>query len=936
MITKSNVRRNLTFARFLLLAAGSLAIVFGARTALSGYNQRILFENCVQSGTCPVTASPIYLQSALGAARLELDAGIGVVFVGALAVAYAFFMILRKTNQREGELLTRSSQGIRESILTTYAWFANRTDYLAVLVFYILLTIAFTWPLAANFTSFMNGSAEDVFHELWVLHLASTSAYGPFFLFFTGSNLYPNGIILYYQVLTPFNSLLFLPLSRLFGEVVAYNLLYTFTFYASGFTTFVLVNYITKNKYAALFAGIAFGFAPIHTGEGLSHLNIMSAEFVPLYAYFLLRMVRERKLSNSIYAAVAVILNAMCDLHMLVLVAFITGGFLIYWAVVQRKLIFNKPFISRFALMSIIAILIGVLIYFQTIYGLFFAPIAQGAGHGQTPLFAAIRGRSSDLLEFIIPSSQNPFFQAISRPIYANFHANANVRTYIGYTTLGLSIVGLISTKEKRQAIFWLAIGALGFLMALGPYVVLNGNVTVIPGIWQWFYFFVPFFESIRTPYRFDYLLALGVAVLSGYGVASIMTGLSKMRRNPRFVSVTKAIVITGLCLLLVIEFYPAPYPELSGTIPQPYYTILAADHSNYTVIEVPMLPRTHIYDYYQSAYNHPLLNGRTSRNTLDELSFALNTPFINQLGPYAPNNQPTKDIMNQSVSIAQAAPFILAQYNIKYIIVHKDLLLNPQNYMPYLDLLSSVLGMPYYQDNQLSIYKFDNPSITGLAQLPRTYNVSFYSVLTGQWYRYGAFARAGRPFQYYGGIDLYSATNQNIQMQFTMAGVGTSWPIQVFLNGQMIGTYQAKQKIFTSYETPFLPFQAGLNQITFYSPNGCGPPNRVSALNPRSYSKSVLNCASGDIGTVNFVPSSPSPSSVLLSASTKNYTHVVMNMNSQNIPSSYRYYLSNPLRNLPTISYSPDATVQTVVGCQGISSTSAGDRFITSFSCFH
>ena len=117
---------------------------------------------------------------------------------------------------------------------------------------------------------------------------------------------------LYFQVLSPFNTLNFAWLAPLFGEVVAYNVLYMFTFFFAGFTTYVFVKYLTKNNYAAFLAGLAFAFAPIHTGQGFDHLNIMSAEFIPLFAFFMVKMARERNSWNSVYTGAAMVLNAMC------------------------------------------------------------------------------------------------------------------------------------------------------------------------------------------------------------------------------------------------------------------------------------------------------------------------------------------------------------------------------------------------------------------------------------------------------------------------------------------------------------------------------------------------------------------------------------------------------------------------------------------------
>src|SRR5579863_1554573 len=131
--------------------------------------------------------------------------------------------------------------GIRRRVLNIPTFLLNNIEYVFALYLYILLTILFTWPLILNFTTFVNGNVQDIFHELWYLHLGSTAKYGPFFLFYTTSVWYPTGVALYFQVTSPFNTLVFMALSPIIGEIASYNFLVMFSLFASGFFMFVLV-----------------------------------------------------------------------------------------------------------------------------------------------------------------------------------------------------------------------------------------------------------------------------------------------------------------------------------------------------------------------------------------------------------------------------------------------------------------------------------------------------------------------------------------------------------------------------------------------------------------------------------------------------------------------------------------------------------------------
>jgi len=698
----------------------------------------------------------------------------------------------------------------------------------------------------------------DVFHELWYLHLGSTSPTGPFFLFSSSQSYYPTGTPLYFQVLSPFNTLNFAWLAKFFGDVVAYNVLYMFTFFFAGFTTYIFVKYLTKNNYAAFLAGLAFAFAPIHTGQGFDHLNIMSAEFIPLFSYYMVRMARENNIWNAIYTSLAMILNAMCDLHMFLLTAAIFVIFHIYTFLTQRKLIVNRPYTQRLIVMIVLTGLLGFVVYFQTVYGLFFVPKSVGAASSVTRYFSA---RSADLISFFVPSSANPFlgryFASINVQIgKTSVLPNEPATAYVGYSVLGLAILGLIFFWKKRDIYFWGLLALVGGILAIGPYVRILGVPTPIPGIWGYLYYVIPLLNSFRAPYRFDYLVAFGLAILAGYGVSGIFGRFGGLKFPKATKTMMKVFVISILCTLVVVEFLPIPYSEYYGPVPQ-FYQVLANDHSNYSVLEVPVQnPSQSLYLYYQSAYHAPLIDGSIARNPQFPSMVYQATPFIDELGFYAPGKG-ANDIINQTFPLLTLAPYILGQYQIKYIIVHKDLFNSPTGYLPYVQLLTSVMGQPIYQDTSLVAFRFTTPSPgIGVTQFLQKYNnISVISFLYGNWLRLGLFGAHARAMSGFGGLNVFSATNRSIQLQFSVEGIGQSYPLQLTVNGQLIGTYMAFQGSYTIYSTAYFPINAGENQILFFSPNGCNVPVSPTARNLASPKASLNNCVSAGFRWIAPVP---------------------------------------------------------------------------------
>ena len=724
-------------------------------------------------------------------------------------------------------------------------WVPRHGDFFCVLFLYTLFTILFTWPLGANFASFLDGNARDVWHEIWYMHLASTMPYGPFFFFFTSQTFLPTGAPLYFQVVSPFNSLIFSGLYPLFGPVVTYNILFILAYVLSGLTTYILVKYLTHNKYAAFFAGLAFTFAPIHLSQGLSHLNIISVEFLPLFGYYLLKMIRERQLKNAIYAGIAIVLNAMADLDFVLLAGAILGLFLIYYLVISRKDVFNKPFLIRLTIMASIAAILGIGIYFQTLYGLLFVPKGLGATASLEPFQAA---RSNDLLSFFLPAPENTFLGALTYSHYLSFNPITSVprgivRAYIGVTVGLLALGGLAVRRRSKEVIGWAIIAAFGFLVSLGPFITIGGKPTPVVGLWEWLYYIIPLVSSFRAPNRFDYLVALSLAVLAGYGVAALMSYIDSSVRKKSLSTAIKTFSLAILILFLVFEFITIPFPMFSTQTPQ-IYKIMASDTSNYTVLEVPLVSANSIYLYYQLTYNHPLINGQIPRLPRYPLSFADTTPFINELGPHTPNNVP-KQLVNETFSVTQLGPYILSQFNIKYVVLHKNLNLQPDQYQLYSNLITQALGAPFYQDSTIVAWKVDSPSGTGIVQfLQNSPNMTQVSLLTGGWFPYGLYGN-GRAFDIFGGLAVYSSMDQLMQLKFRVAGVTASYPIQLSVNGEIVATYFAKEGSYSIYSTPFFPIQEGINQVQFNSPNGCTTVRTPNPFVPSTTSGKATNCVS-------------------------------------------------------------------------------------------
>ena len=116
-----------------------------------------------------------------------------------------------------------------------------------VLLAYVVLSLAASWPLPLHLNSSIPGRQADArifqWNNWWIKH-ALLAPEGPQNPLYTDRFYYPTGASLAGHNLNWVSSVLSIPLDALFGPTVAYNLLFTFTLWGSGFATYLLVSYL--------------------------------------------------------------------------------------------------------------------------------------------------------------------------------------------------------------------------------------------------------------------------------------------------------------------------------------------------------------------------------------------------------------------------------------------------------------------------------------------------------------------------------------------------------------------------------------------------------------------------------------------------------------------------------------------------------------------
>ena len=168
----------------------------------------------------------------------------------------------------------------------------RRREVAGVSVLYLLITVAFTWPLARGLTRDIPGDYGDPLLNIWILAWDATH----FGRGWWNANIFhPHPLALGYPEHLAAQAVQILPVYWLTGNpILCYNLLILSTFVLSGIGAFLLAREWTDNVIAAAVAGLAFAFAPYRVAS-IPHIQVLSSAWMPFTLYGFRRYFERRR-----------------------------------------------------------------------------------------------------------------------------------------------------------------------------------------------------------------------------------------------------------------------------------------------------------------------------------------------------------------------------------------------------------------------------------------------------------------------------------------------------------------------------------------------------------------------------------------------------------------------------------------------------------------
>ena len=544
---------------------------------------------------------------------------------------------------------------------------------------YLAAAVLVTWPLATHLDSSLAGGTTDTlvhyWNGWWVKQALSA-----------GQSPYQTPLLFFPQVLNLvthnfawWSIALWLGLRPVLGGIAAYNGALLLNLALCGMAVFWLVRQVSGSGRAALIAGLIYLAWP-HRLAQLDHPNLISTQWIPLFALFLWRALRSGRWQDGLLTGLFLVLVGVTRWQLLIPAVIV--GLLI--AACEWRRIWQHGWRHLIPLLVAAGLTLLALSPFVWL-------LVQRQAEDPAELLNSTdeQEMQTDLLAYLTPGPHHLLFGQWTEAAYERYYADRNsgrrFTPYVGLVALGLAAGGFIAPGPggRRKRLPWLLAALVFAGLALGPVLRVNGQLyPALPTPYR-LLAWTGLVRLMRLPDRYSLFLALPLAVLAGQGLADLL------RRWQRPTWATA--LLAGLVLL---DFLALP-AALQDVDLSPFYSRLAESPGEGALLNLPIdAQQAKRYMFAQVVHGRPILQGKTARIPAGTYDYFENNAWLRSLRQ---NNEISTDRPDISRELGQ-----LAADGVEYLVLHK--LPTTQDSLPRWQ--TAIPWNPAYEDDDLVVYR--------------------------------------------------------------------------------------------------------------------------------------------------------------------------------------------------------------------------------------
>lgn len=452
--------------------------------------------------------------------------------------------------------------------------------------------------------------------------------------FWDPTSFFPHGHEVASGEMSPANAYLMIPVTMLWGPLVAYNVTLLLSFVMTGFGTYLWIRWLTGSFAAGLVAGVIAAFLPFRFAHLVGHLMIVSTHWVPFALYSFDRFLDSKRTRWAMALGATTAMVALCSWYF----AYSIALMLPLYALVR-----SRPWRQQWdsgwwrGIGVAVAVAAALVLPFMVPY------IIARSEHRLVRSIAEMEFWSLNFYDLWLPNSFNPVFNQFMLnwfPQQATQWVERGVT--VGVTAFLLAMIAVFARRRHPAIAGLIVVWVVSYLIALGPTLhsgdrpilvpmpkpavaaaakllsltpsldrvrtdILNHQAVAIPMPSLLLFVLVPMTDGMRVMARFGMWTGIMTAALAGWGLAILFEWRRRrFGENRAFVPAVVAMV----CALVLFEFRSEVITM--PVAPRAVDQWLATQPKDAAVIDLPVEQTFRlIQNYYKTVHEMPTPFGR-------------------------------------------------------------------------------------------------------------------------------------------------------------------------------------------------------------------------------------------------------------------------------------------------------------------------------------